>query len=141
MIQEKKELLFKELCARLPYGVKAHVKSWSKIDRKYYEDTYTVKSTFPSLNEIHVQSENGSVDVLLGYSDYEIKPYLFPMSSMTKKQKKEYNNLCETILDDLGYPASFDTVDSLDYLYKNHIDIRGLIPMGLAIDATGLNIY
>jgi hypothetical protein len=28
-----------------------------------------------------------------------------------------------------------------DFFNKNHIDYRGLIPMGLAIDATGKNIY
>lgn len=69
-----------------------------------------------------------------------IKPYLYPMSSMTKEQKKEYSNLCETILDDMGYPASFDTVDSIDWLNKNRFDFRGLIPR-LAKNATGLNVY
>ena len=28
-----------------------------------------------------------------------------------------------------------------DWCHKNHFDYRGLIPMGLANDATGLNIY
>ena len=69
MTQEQKNLLLKDLCARLPYGVKAYVKHWSNLEWKYYENVYTVKSTFPSLNDVHVQSETGSVDVLLGHSD------------------------------------------------------------------------
>ena len=89
MIQKDKELLLQDLCARLPYEVKAYVKNYSKMDRKWYEGIYTIKSVFPSLNEIHVQSENGSVDVMLGYSDFDIKPYLFPMSSMTEVIKDE----------------------------------------------------
>jgi hypothetical protein len=48
MTKEDKELLLKDICARLPYGVKAYVKHWSKLDRKYYEDIYDVESAFPS---------------------------------------------------------------------------------------------
>jgi hypothetical protein len=68
----------------------------------------------------------------------KIKPYLFPMSSMTDEQKKEYalvmsgNNLSYSHL--LGMSAE-------DWLNKNHFDYRGLIDKGLAIDATNLNIY
>ena len=137
MNKEDKELLLQDLCARLPYGVKAYVKNWSKLDRKYYEDIYDVKSVFPSLNEVHVQSKSGSLDVLLGYYDYYIKPYLFPLSSMTKEQEREWQSL---MICDI-YGIFYHTIESFDYLYKNHIDIRGLIPKGLANDATGLNIY
>lgn len=66
----------------------------------------------------------------------EVKPYLFPMSSMTDEQEEEYNNLnCY----ELGcFPH---TEEALDYLIRNHFDYRDLIPMRLAINATGLNIY
>ena len=136
MTQEEKDLVLKDICSRLPYNVKAYVKNWSNIDRKYYEGVYDVKSAFPSLNEIHVQSKSGSVDVTLGYYDHEFKPYLFPLSSMTDEQEEEYNNLnCW----ELGcFPH---TEDALDYLIANHFDYRGLIPMGLAEDATDKNIY
>lgn len=137
MTQEDKELLLKDLCARLPYGVKAYVKHWSKIDRKYYEDTYVIKSVFPSLNEVHVQSKSGSVDVLLGYSDYNIKPYLFPLSSMNEEQNKELQSL---MIHD-SYGILYHTLESFDWLNKNHFDYRGLIEKSLALDATGLNIY
>ena len=155
MTQEDKELLLKDLCARLPYGVKAYVRNWSKIDRKYYEDVYTIMSTFPSLNEIHVQSEHGSVDVLLGYSDYDIKPYLFPMSSLTEEQR---NEICKTIRDMAEQYSPYGRINPkgcdnlliscahqadvlIEYFYKNHIDFRGLIENSLALDATGLDIY
>lgn len=142
MTQEQKELLLKDLCARLPYEVKAYVKHWSKLDRKYYEDTYDVKSVFPSLNEIHVQSKTGSVNVLLGYSDYDIRPYLFPLSSMTEEQSdflhKNPHGIYVQLLDNTLISAS---TKGFDWLNKNHFDYRNLIPMGSASDATKLNIY
>ena len=148
MTQDKKQLLLQDLCARLPYGVKAYVKNWSKLDRKYYEDIYDVKSVFPSLNEVHVQSENGSLDVLLGHVDYKIKPYLFPLSSMTEEQKREYNFwkhevfICHYEYGDVVEEIElYDSPESFEYLIENHFDYRGLIPKGLAIDATGKNIY
>lgn len=135
MKQEDKELLFKDLCARLPYGVKAYIKKWSKLDRKYYEGVYTVESIDTSLNTIIADSERSCVEVIVGYDDSEIKPYLFPMSSMTDEQYKEYLELEHSgNMEHLSIPA-------LDWLNKNNFDYRGLIPMDLAIDATGLDIY
>lgn len=165
MTQEDKAQLLKDLSARLPYAVKAYVKNWSNF--KTYEDVYVVKSTFPSLNEVHVQSETGSLDVLIGYYDYDIKPYLFPMSSMTDEQKKEFIEIsgCEIQLNEqygfnscgnyvvtIGdYEYDYDegiNIDNFypnfeifDWLNKNHFDYRGLIEKGLALDATNENIY
>ena len=144
MTQEDKELLLKDLSARLPYGVKTYVKNWSNF--KTYEDVYEVKSTFPSLNEVHVQSETGSLDVLIGYYDYEFKPYLFPLSSMTDEQKKELSDeMCYFThsqiegRDPNGIMKG--TIFEIDFYNKNHFDYRGLIEKRLALDATGLNIY
>ena len=136
MTQEERGILLKDICARLPYNVKAYVKHWSSLEQKYYEGVYDVKSAFPSLNEIHVQSSSGAVNITLGYYDHEFKPYLFPLSSMTDEQEEEYNNLnCW----ELGcFPH---TEDALDYLIANQFDYRGLIEMGLALDATGLDVY
>lgn len=61
-------------------------------------------------------------------------PYLFPISSMTEKQKIEEYKLMNS-----NFYTS--TVELPDFYNKNHIDYRGLIPMGLALDSTGLNIY
>ena len=147
MTQNEKELLLKDLSCRLPYGVKAYVKNWSKSEWKYYEGVYTVKSTFPSLNEVHVQSEKGSVDVLLSHSDYVIKPYLFPISSMTEEQIVEFDKIAEL---DIEYSITQIKNDVLiwtsglnrfNWLLKNHFDVYGLIEQDLAIDATNLNIY
>ena len=135
MKQEDKELLLKDICSRLPYGVK-------------------VQTTY--INPKSGERKDIGIDVLtiveismLIDGIEEHKPYLFPMSSMTEEQKKEYESLCikETSEYSDLYGIIFakdhyyDTVESIDYLYKNHIDVRGLIPMGLAIDATNLNIY
>ena len=161
MTQEDKELLIKDLCARLPYGVKAYMKKWSKLDRKYYEGVYTVESVHPSLNDIYGSTEKGSVEVILGYSDYDIKPYLFPLSSMTEEQAIELYNIFGISLVDSVRPNyihvneitgitfffqnGFDVKTHLDklidWLNKNHFDYRGLIEKGLALDATGKNIY
>jgi hypothetical protein len=128
MKEEDKKLLLKDLSARLTYGVKAYVKNWSKLDRKYYEGIYTVESTHPSLNTVLAYSDKFAVEVILGYpDDYDIKPYLFPMSEMTEEQYNQY--------------VKYSAIESIDWLNKNHFDYRGLIEKGLAIDATNLNVY
>ena len=161
MTQEQKELLLKDLCARLPYGVKAYVKNWSKLDRKWYEGVYTVESIHPSLGDIYASTENSSVEVILGYADYVIKPYLFPLSSMTEEQKEDLyivtngkfnagykyidnckpRNWSEWGTTEYNWIRHYDIDLLYTWLNENHFDYRGLIPMGLAIDATGLNIY
>lgn len=159
MTTEDKELLLKDLSARLPYGVKAHVKHWSNLDWKYYEGVYTVKSTFPSLNEVHVQSKTGSVDVILGYTDYVIKPYLFPLESMTEEMLEELNaNGFFKYRDTIANVSHLESKNGIneeiytyidiecisfliEYFHSHHIDYKGFIEKNLAIDATGLNIY
>lgn len=123
MTQEYKELLLKDLCARLPYGVKIEL-TWWVMD----EGTY-----------INATLEPDHIEQLLNNEDRitEIKPYLFPLSSMTEEQKKEYQYITERWM----YDASYSISDSIDWLNKNHFDYRGLIPVGLSIDATNLNIY
>lgn len=124
---EDKDLLLKDLCARLPYRVKCLVNY-----------TFCVKSsTVDTLIAINQQTENYFFDWLCEWFNVDdFKPYLFPMSSMTEEQEKEYNDLN-------GYESGCfpHTEEALDYLIKNHFDYRGLIPKGLAIDAIGLNIY
>lgn len=128
MKQEEKDLLIKDLCARLPYGVKANneIQGDFVIDG-VYENYIFVRSTsrhgWINCNNFHIE---------------KVKPYLFPLSSMTEEQKKEYKQF---LVDIDGYAYSIDCVPQIDWLNKNHFDYRGLIPMGLAIDATGLNVY
>jgi hypothetical protein len=123
MTQNEKDLLLKDLSSRLPYGVKV----------KYENEIFDVEHVCPMYEEVKLDiPETWTVGVS------EVKPYLFPMSSMTEEQKKEYalvmsgNNLSYSHL--LGMSAE-------DWFNKNHFDYRGLIPMGLAIDATNKNIY
>ena len=142
MTQEDKELLLKDLCARLPYGVKAYIKNWSKLDRKYYEGIYTVKSIDPSLNTIVADSEKSSVEVIVGDDDYEIKPYLRPMSNMTEEELEDYQKI--RMIDWVHGDINGTFINSgliVDWLNAHHFDYRGLIEKGLAIDATWLNIY
>ena len=136
MTQEDKILLIRDLCGRLPYGVKAYIKNWSKLDRKYYEGVYTVESIDPSLNTIVADSERSSVEVSVGDDDYEIKPYLRPMSNMTEEEKLMYEGLMIGTDNNIPY-----ILDVIDWLNAHHFDYRDLIEKGLAIDATGLNIY
>ena len=132
MKQEEKDLLLKDLCGRLPYGVKVNVSieevNYVAVVQGVYADETVFVEQNPEPYKIH------RVDVV---HVSEIKPYLFPLPSMTAEQKEEWISLM--IKDPFG--VLYYTPESFDYLYKNHIDIRGLIGKGLAIDATGLNIY
>lgn len=137
MTQEEKDLLLKDLCARLPYGVKVLVdnKTWCDFDGRTPS-----KLTF----------DNSYRLLFLGTDLGYVKPYLFPLSSITEEQWKELTDLqiqCELqSLQSLGSeptisPISISDVYTIDWLNKNHFDYRGLIEKDLAINATGLNIY
>ena len=138
MTQENKELLLRDLCARLPYGVKVKTNNINilKLGTHTRVGEYVTDVTEPC------------------------KPYLFPLSSMTEGQTEEIHNLIyqgvsESIEETkewlktrkenelrpitLTYILSYTLV--IDWFCKNHFDYRGLIPMGLAIDCTNLNIY
>ena len=125
MTQEDKELLLKDLCARLPYGVKFLRESWN------FESDQEL-SVIESLEDI---DKDGYINNTKVYKVEDIKPYLFPLSSMTEEQKSQYNFYLTRIV--FAYDASL----LIDWLNKNYFDYRGLIKKGLAIDATGLNIY
>ena len=148
MTEEQKDLLLKDLCARLPYKVKV-------------QDTYYNSFKPATIWLLDLNAQKVRIFANEGYQSIEyIKPYLFPMSSMTEEQMEELEELCDLytpdddydpyaclgievlykhVLDD-GYKFNFKT-DVIDWFHKNHIDYRGLIPMGLAIDATNKNIY
>ena len=140
MTQEQKSLLIKDLCARLPYGVK-------------------VQDELGRINKLVI----GNADLnRLYYNDFSIYseeklslPYLFPLSSLTEEQK---NTISQVLLDtqiefppygelntkgcDNLFVSSVKQSNALiNYCWASHLDVSGLIEKGLAIDATGLNIY
>ena len=142
MRQEDKEILIRDLCGRLSYGVKAYIKNWSNLSRKYYEGIYTVESIDPSLNTIIGYSERNFVEVIVDNDDYEIKPYLRPMSNMTEEEWEDYQKIRMIDWVDGDINGTFINACSIvDWLNAHHFDYRDLIEKGLAIDATGLNIY
>ena len=143
MTQEEKDLLLKDLCARLPYNVICQVEF--KENGKYNFKVMLLSGIFT--DEAYFTTKGGSI-----YSN-EYKPYLFPLSSMTKEQLFEVQEILgknEIEIDD-GFLRIVDSdrnvityleiLAVLEWFYKNHFDINDLIPKDLAIDATGLNIY
>jgi len=149
MTQEDKELLLKDLCARLPYGVRISL----EYENKHLEGT--LDAVYP-IEDDRVIIDNLSEAIAYcnvrcgGFhiEENNIKPYLFPLSSMTEEQKKEYHNLCsEEEREEIEFGEwvtrvyYHNTIESIDWLNAHHFDYRGLIERGLALDATGLNIY
>ena len=123
-----KELLLEDLCARLPYGIKFLRESWN------YEWDQE-QSVIEVLEDI---DKDGYINNTKVHTVDDIKPYLFPLSSMTEEQSKVYHELIKGMF---GTSALINFEVLTDFFNSNHFDYRGLIKMGLAIDATGLNIY
>lgn len=151
MRQENRELLLKDICARLPYGVKIN----------------TIQGDFTLLGLTNERVFT-TCEVEGCHNDFPIeliKPYLFPLSSMTEEEAKELSilygikdilsiNITDEYIDfkvddgfcsferkTIWYNEIISSTETFDWLNKNHFDYRYLIPMGLAIDATELNIY
>ena len=126
MEKDLKDILLKDFCARLPYNVKG----------LYYSTVMSLHMVdpFDNYHPLYCVTKSGSEYIGID----EFKPYLFPLSSMTEEQKREYHELIGGFF---GTSALINFEDLEELFYKNHIDFRGLIPKGLAIDATGLNIY
>jgi hypothetical protein len=139
MTQEDKELLIKDLCPRLPYGV--YVEHINTGMRGHLHDL----KVYPLYDKTddHIYDYICSTD-FLGDGDYfdieAFKPYLFPLSSMTEEQMFDFATVqaenCKG-----SYPTLSECSAIIDWGYKHHFDVNGLIEKGLAIDATGKNIY
>ena len=156
MTQEDKMLLIKDLSSRLPYSV--HV-----------QHTSGFSGVLHGISMHHKYDKNDNIYDIICYTDFfgdgdsitieHFKPYLFPLSSMTEEMMEELNAE--------GFFKTDDTITNISHLeskngilkeiytyvdiegasilieffLSHHIDYRGLIEKGLAIDATGLNIY
>ena len=137
--KEKKDLLLRDLIARVPYGVKVQ-----------YTNNIFVIDYISSYKEVKLDiPDNYTIDIS------EVKPYLFPLSSLTEEQR---NNICQLLLDTQNKFSPYGEINSkgcdnlfissvkqsnalINYCLANHLDINDLIEEGLAIDATELNIY
>ena len=144
MKQEDKDLLLKDLCARLPYKPIVHIDNCGIWDLRGidHDDSAELRDRVIVWHGENYPSSKNSFPII------NCKPYLFPLSSMTEEQKKEYNRwkhevfVCHYEYGDVVEEIElFESPESFEYLIENHFDYYGLIPMGLAIDATGLNIY
>lgn len=126
-----KELLIKDLCSRLPYGLVIDFDGirMTLHDMKVFQ-LYDGDAIKDYICLINVFGDDDYIDV------ENIKPYLLPLSSMTEEQREEFDRLYT--YDALIVEPQWELID---WLNKNHFDYRGLIPMGLAIDATNKNIY
>lgn len=131
MTQEDKELLLKDLCARLNTNLVCSIYRTDDQGVGYRDEILYGYCNIEGWDEFYFGEDCGiSIDYVS-----KIKPYLFPLSSMTEEQKSQYNFYLTRIV--FAYDASL----LINWLNKNHFDYRGLIKKGLAIDATGLNIY
>jgi hypothetical protein len=141
MTEEDKELLLRDLCGRQMYNVKCQV----------FNDVnpYTLSGILHNKPHSQLYFEELDWKEYDGFVNVEYcKPYLFPLSSMTEEQKKKYNfwkheiPVCRYEYGDAVEEIElFESPESFEYLIENHFDVFGLIPLGLAIDATNLNIY
>ena len=134
MTQENsKQLLLKDLCARLLYKPIVQIDGcgiW-KLRGIDHDDSAELRNRVIVWHGENYPSSKNSFPII------DCKPYLFPMSSMTETQKNEYQYITERWM----YDSSYSISDSIDLLNKNHFDYRGLIEKSLALDATELNIY
>ena len=126
MTQKEKQLLLRDLCARLPYGVNCKM-----VDDEGEEIVDALTGT------IIEAFDKGIIT--------DIKPYLRPMSSMTEEEENEWRGFnIDPLLESVGKPhtriedlmlIAKSQYDPLDWLNAHHFDYRGLIPMGLALEA------
>ncbi len=145
MTQEDKELLLKDLCARLPYGVAVNYKE-DKYDFHRWKITHLYAPSY-SKTGILIDTNN---DGWIGFTEYvgcgmssgdrpfhldKHLPYLRPISSMTEEEVDEFTSF--DIYDESPY--IMPNHKTIDWLNEHHFDYRGLIEKGLAIEVTEEN--
>ena len=131
MTQENKDLLIKDLCKRLPYGV---------VINTWYDKRINIKCVGVSVYSNVVELDIPEDDEARVFID-NVKPYLFPLSSLSAEQHTYLESLMEVVDIPLWGEILVPTVQYYEWLYAHHFDVNGLIEKGLAIDATNKNIY
>ena len=126
MTQEEKQLLIKDLCARLPY--------WPHVKTVDDDDAYIVglDDTEEGLFYVHVLEDGDSYDATISVENF--KPYLRLMTRMTEDEDKEFALLQINFYSDgLLYPTA--AINMMNWLNAHHFDYYGLIEKGLALEA------
>ena len=126
MEKKDKELLIKDLCARVPYHTKVSKAYWVAYDGKFELEWEEKELTSSLLN--YIEEEDAWE---------HIKPYLRPMSSMTEEEYDQLyidSKVKEDSIDILD--ALANDLDAIDWLNVHHFDYRGLIKKDLAIEIT-----
>ena len=126
-LNEERDLLIKEVCARIPYDVKC------KFEDKVYDILGfahgRVMLCLPFMsNTITTPIEN-------------IELYLMPLSSMTEEQFEEILDIVTPVQNGKAVIEEEKIGRYLEFCYTNNIDFNGLIDKGIVKDATNLNIY
>ncbi|MBR0489218.1 MAG: hypothetical protein IJJ68_03325 [Prevotella sp.] len=141
MTQQDKDLLLRDLCARLPYGVKVNI---SAVSPNRY-DEYVPSINDATINAINLNTEKCNFKEFY-WDNYivNVRPYLRPMSSMTEKECYELHYIRSSFTDNWKYiktpiPLSIANYNQVDWLNSHHLDYRGLIEKGLAIAVTDEN--
>lgn len=116
MTQEEKQLLLKDLCARLPYGVIIN----KEVSRSYQIEELVDIGYGQRSDEVYIN----------GYPLKKSRPYLRLMSSMTEDEINEYENFITNEKDD-----QLRFCNELVFYNSHHLDYRGLISRGLALKA------
>ena len=133
MTQENKELLLKNLCARLPYGIKVNIKGETQMLDSWCDDDG---------NYFNFLTDGPESNYDEGFTLDDIKPHLRPMSSMTETEDKEFCDLLGKLCVSTGYfPHYEDAVAVTFWLPEHHFDFDGLIDKGLAISTEEFNPY
>ena len=133
MKQEEKELLIKDLCGRLPYGIICSI--YREDDEGFGWRDAECKGYFQNNDSYEFYFE----DVIAVDNIEKLKPYLRPLSSMAKNEYEEFKKLDKrsmhrcTVLD--GIDLWFDKWEIIEWFNSHHFDYRGLIEKGLALQA------
>ena len=142
MTQEEKQLLLKDLCDRIPYGVICHYDCVIPIEGREFH-----KANCKDVLKGIIPTSDGHIGFMVGFDrvnalEGDIKPYLRPLLSMTEEEKREFDDFC--VIDEFAWEGNSEIgyknqaiimSDAIDWLNKHHFDYRGLIEKGLAFEA------
>jgi len=117
MTQQEKELLLQDLCMRLPYRPKVKIGEHS--------DYAVVGIDLSQRQPVIIEMEKYGQRIEGSFEN--IKPILRSLGTMTLEERKEYDSTCSDW---------YESLETYQWLCKNHFDFNYLIPMGLAVEIT-----